>query len=72
MEASQREKYKSGPFTKQRDTKYRGEERGGKKEMEKNAVDCNRYRNEGRRGRGGEWINDTGHGVETKHRLREL
>lgn len=53
MEASQREKYKSGPFTKQRDTKYRGEGRGGKKEMEKNAVDCNRYRNEGRRGRGG-------------------
>lgn len=52
MEASQREKYKSGPFTKQRDTKYRGEGRGGKKEMEKNAVDCNRYRNEGR-GRGG-------------------
>lgn len=26
------------------------------------------------RGEGGEgeWINDTGHGVETKHRLREL
>lgn len=27
--------------------------------MGKNAVDCNRYRNEGE---GGEWINDTGHG----------
>lgn len=27
--------------------------------MGKNAVDCNRYRNEGG---GGEWINDTGHG----------
>lgn len=59
MEASQREKYKSGPFTKQRDTKYRGKGEGGKKEMGKNAVDCNRYRNEGG---GGEWINDTGHG----------
>lgn len=41
MEASQREKYKSGAFTKQCDTRIRG--RGKWKRI---PVDCNRYRNE--------------------------
>lgn len=47
MEASQREKYKSGPFTKQRDTKYRGR---GRKEMGKNARGLQSIQKRGRRG----------------------